>query len=131
MGLTVVPNRNAVMLAIGFRIAASENAACVAIGVHGGDHFIYPDCCPEFIEQFAQMEQAALGEYAHVELCTPFLHLNKMEIVKRGAEIGVPFIETWSCYKGENYHCGVCGTCVERREAFTLAHVADPTSYQE
>lgn len=131
MSLTVVPNRNAVMLAIGFSIAAAEGADCVAIGVHGGDHFIYPDCRPEFIEQFARMEQAALGEYAHVDLHTPFLHLDKSGIVKRGAEIGVPFAETWSCYKGHDHHCGMCGTCVERKEAFALAGIVDPTQYQE
>lgn len=131
MSVTVVPNRNAVMLAIGFSIAAAEGADCVAIGVHSGDHFIYPDCRPEFIEKFAVMEQAALGEYARVDLYAPFLHLDKTGIVKRGAEIGVPFAETWSCYKGEAYHCGVCGTCVERKEAFALAGIEDPTLYQE
>jgi 7-cyano-7-deazaguanine synthase len=131
MCLTVVPNRNAVMLAVGFSIAASENAACVSIGVHGGDHVTYPDCRPTFIERFASMERAALGEYASVNLYAPFVKMSKADIVEVGVEIGVPFAETWSCYKGGEFHCGTRGTCVERKEAFALAGVQDPTRYQD
>jgi 7-cyano-7-deazaguanine synthase len=129
MSVTIVPNRNAVMLAIGFSLAAAEGAGIVAIGVHGGDHFIYPDCRPEFISLFDHMEQAALGESVRVELYAPFLSMRKQDIVKVGAKVDVPFAETWSCYKGGEFHCGTCGTCVERREAFELAGVADPTTY--
>jgi 7-cyano-7-deazaguanine synthase len=131
MSVTIVPNRNAVMLAIGFSLAAAEGADIVAIGVHGGDHFIYPDCRPEFISRFDHMEQAALGESVRVELYAPFLNMRKQDIVKVGTKVGVPFAETWSCYKGGEFHCGTCGTCVERKEAFELAEVADPTTYAQ
>jgi 7-cyano-7-deazaguanine synthase len=129
MALTVVPNRNAIMLSIGFSVAAAEEAEVVAIGVHGGDHFIYPDCRPDFIESFERMERLSLGESSNVKLYAPFLNLRKENIVEIGAELGVPFSETWSCYKGGEYHCGTCGTCVERKEAFELAGVEDPTIY--
>jgi 7-cyano-7-deazaguanine synthase len=117
------------MLSIGFSIAAAVGSDTVAIGVHGGDHFIYPDCRPAFIKSFEEMERLSLGEYSEVSLFAPFIDQSKADIVKIGAEIGVPFSETWSCYKGGVYHCGTCGTCVERREAFELAGVEDPTIY--
>lgn len=129
MSVTVVPNRNAVMLAIGFSIAAAQGAETVAIGVHGGDHFIYPDCRPEFLQRFNFMEQASLGEYSSVSLYAPFAHMGKEGIVKMGASLGVPFEETWSCYRGDEVHCGTCGTCVERKEAFALSGITDPTQY--
>lgn len=130
MKITVVPNRNAIMLSIAYGVAVAENAEAVAIGVHSGDHFIYPDCRPGFIQAFEQMEYKANEGLARVDLLAPFLTLDKSGIVSIGALIGVPFIQTWSCYKGEELHCGTCGTCVERREAFQLAGILDPTIYK-
>lgn len=131
MRITVVPNRNAIMLAIAFGIAAAQKADAVATAVHGGDHFIYPDCRPGFVSAFEEMQRHALDGYAAVRLFTPFVHLPKSAIVTAGAKHGTPFAETWSCYKGAETHCGRCGTCVERREAFHLAGVADPTTYAD
>jgi 7-cyano-7-deazaguanine synthase len=131
MRITVVPNRNAIMLAIGFGIAAARGDAAVAAAVHGGDHFIYPDCRPGFTRAFDAMQQAALAGYADVRLHTPFVDGSKADIVREGAAHDTPFSETWSCYKGGELHCGRCGTCVERREAFHLADVADPTVYAD
>ena len=131
MHTTVVPNRNAIMLTIAFGIAAAENAGAVAAAMHGGDHFIYPDCRPAFTAAFEAMQRQAMAGMAEVALHTPFLRLTKAEIVRRGAELGVPFADTWSCYKGGAVHCGRCGTCVERREAFHLAGVTDPTVYTD
>ncbi len=131
MKITIVPNRNAIMLAIAFGVAASRGADAVATAVHGGDHFIYPDCRPEFIKSFEAMQKQALDGYADVSLYTPFVNSPKSEIVAAGAAIDVPFAETWSCYKGGELHCGACGTCVERREAFHLAGVEDPTQYED
>ena len=131
MRITVVPNRNAIMLATAFGIAAAQGDAAVATAVHGGDHFIYPDCRPGFVEAFQKMQDAALDGYATVELFTPFVRRTKADIVTEGAAHGTPFAETWSCYKGGDVHCGRCGTCVERREAFDLAGVDDPTSYAD
>ena len=131
MRITVVPNRNAIMLAIGFGVAAANGDEAVATAVHGGDHFIYPDCRPAFTQAFDAMQQAALDGYASVRLHTPFVERSKADIVRAGGAHGTPFAETWSCYKGGELHCGRCGTCVERREAFHLAGVEDPTAYAD
>ena len=131
MKITIVPNRNAIMLAIAFGMAAAEKAEAVAAAVHGGDHFIYPDCRPGFIDAFQAMQDQALDGVARVRLYTPFVTVSKADIVTEGAKWNTPFAETWSCYKGGDVHCGRCGTCVERREAFHLAGVADPTEYAD
>ena len=131
MKVTVVPNRNAIMLAIAFGIASARGAEAVATAVHGGDHFIYPDCRPAFIEAFEAMQKHALEGMGEIKLLTPYVHLPKSDIAADGAKYGVPFEETWSCYKGGDQQCGRCGTCVERREAFHLAGVEDPTPYQD
>ncbi len=131
MKTTIVPNRNAIMLTIAFGIAASKGADAVATAVHGGDHFIYPDCRPAFTEAFEAMQKAALDGYADISLYTPFVHVPKSDIVKEGAAHNTPFDQTWSCYKGGEVHCGRCGTCVERREAFDIAGVEDPTVYAD
>ena len=131
MKITVVPNRNAIMLTIAFGIAAANGDEAVATAVHGGDHFIYPDCRPAFTESFNTMQKAALDGYADVKLFTPFVHRSKADIVTVGAAHNTPFADTWSCYKGGAQHCGRCGTCVERREAFDLAGIPDPTPYED
>ncbi|WIY25253.1 7-cyano-7-deazaguanine synthase QueC [Parasedimentitalea psychrophila] len=131
MKVTVVPNRNAIMLAIAFGVAAAKQADAVAAAVHGGDHFIYPDCRPDFIDAFQVMQDRALDGYASVKLYTPFVHVPKSAIVTEGARHHTPFADTWSCYKGGDLHCGRCGTCVERREAFDLAGISDPTDYAD
>lgn len=129
MKITIVPNRNAIMLTIAFGVAAAKGADAVATAVHGGDHFIYPDCRPGFINAFETMQRHALDGYADIQLLAPFVDVSKDEIARIGAQLGVPFIETWSCYKGQDIHCGCCGTCVERREALDLAGIEDPTPY--
>jgi len=131
MAITVVPNRNAMMLSIAFAVAVAEQAQLVAMGVHSGDHFIYPDCRPSFVAAFDTMQKYAVAGFGHPDLRleAPFLHLEKYQIVKLGSSLGVPYVDTWSCYKGENQHCGCCGTCVERKHAFRDASVPDPTSY--
>jgi 7-cyano-7-deazaguanine synthase len=131
MKVTVVPNRNAIMLAIAFGVAAAQDADAVATAVHGGDHFIYPDCRPGFIDAFQAMQNQALDGYATVQLYTPFVNGSKGDIVTAGAAVNTPFADTWSCYKGGAQHCGRCGTCVERREAFDMAGVTDPTPYDD
>ena len=130
MKATIVPNRNAIMLAIACAAAESEGADVVGVAVHAGDHFIYPDCRPEFIGAFEAMERLAMDRPS-LRIEAPFLDRSKADIVRIGADLGVPFQETWSCYKGGELHCGACGTCVERREAFQLAEVPDPTTYVE
>lgn len=131
MKITVVPNRNAIMLTIAYGAAAAMGLSRVATAVHGGDHFIYPDCRPAFIDAFAKMQNYALEDVADISLYTPFLEKSKADIAAEGAALDVPFAQTWSCYKGGESHCGRCGTCVERREAFAIAGVKDPTLYED
>jgi 7-cyano-7-deazaguanine synthase len=129
MKQTVVPFRNGILLAIGAGYAESIDAQALVIAAHAGDHAIYPDCREEFFQ--AQAEAIRLGTYAAIEILRPFIDHDKAWIARRGHELGVDFSKTWSCYKGATIHCGVCGTCVERREAFLLAGLADPTVYAE
>ena len=131
MKVTVVPNRNAIMLTVAYGIAAAQGDDAVATAVRGGDHFIYPDCRPAFTNAFDTMQRAALEGYADVALHVPFVHHSKADIVTEGARVNTPFDQTWSCYKGGDLQCGRCGTCVERREAFNLAGVPDPTVYAD
>lgn len=131
MRVTVVPNRNAIMLAIAFGVAAGENASAVAAAVHAGDHFVYPDCRPAFVDAFRAMQQRALEGIWDVDLYTPFIQMSKADIGREAAALGVPIEKTWSCYKGGEIHCGRCGTCVERQEALHLAGVPDPTPYED
>src|SRR5579859_6110297 len=128
--LTVVPNRNAIRLSIACALAVTHDAGAVAFGAHTGDHFIYPDCRPEFVRAFEAMVNLAVEGLANIEILAPFLAMIKTDIVRLGDELKVPFERTWSCYKGGALHCGTCGTCVERREAFAQAHVMDPTRYE-
>jgi len=131
MKQTIVPNRNAIMLAVAFGIAPAHDYNAIAIAIHAGDHFIYPDCRPEFAELFDRMEQKAMEGVANIKLLTPFVTITKADIARHAGTLHVPIAETWSCYKGGEIHCGRCGTCVERREAFALAAVDDPTIYED
>jgi 7-cyano-7-deazaguanine synthase len=133
MRATVVPNRNAIMLAIAYGAAVADGAEVVATAVHAGDHAVYPDCRLDFVGSFANAMFYANEGFGdpRLRLVTPFLKTDKAGIVAEGHRLGVPMGETWSCYKGGELHCGKCGTCVERREAFELAGVPDPTAYED
>jgi 7-cyano-7-deazaguanine synthase len=128
MRRTVVPFRNGIMLAAACGYAESAGAGGLVIAAHSGDHTIYPDCREDFMR--AMGEAMRLGTYAGIELLRPFITLDKSGIATEGARLGVDYGLTWSCYKGGVVHCGKCGTCVERREAFALAGLADPTVYE-
>jgi 7-cyano-7-deazaguanine synthase len=127
MKKTVVPFRNGILLAIGGGIAESTGAQGLVIAAHAGDHAIYPDCREAFMTAMA--DSIRLGTYAGIEILRPFIAMTKGQIARRGHELGVDFARTWSCYKGGAAHCGTCGTCNERREAFTMAGLPDPTTY--
>lgn len=129
MKRTVVPFRNGILLSVAAGFAESHGAEGLLIAAHAGDHAIYPDCREKFMEAMAAAIR--LGTYAEIELLRPFIDCRKEDIARRGAELGVDFSRTWSCYKGGEIHCGRCGTCVERREAFRLAGVDDPTDYAD
>lgn len=127
MRQTVVPFRNGIMMGIGAGFAESLGAQGLVIAAHAGDHAIYPDCREAFMQSMG--EAIRLGTYRQVEVIRPFIAMRKAEIARRGEEAGVDFSQTWSCYKGGDRHCGRCGTCIERREAFIVAGIPDPTVY--
>lgn len=129
MKSTVVPFRNGVMLSIAAGLAESRKLGRLLIANHGGDHAIYPDCRPEFIENMDRAIEA--GTYNNIKIYAPFTNISKREIVALGAAIGVDYSHTYSCYKGGAKHCGKCGTCVERREAFEEADISDGVEYEK
>lgn len=132
MASTVVPNRNAIMLSIAYGAAVSFGVRTVGAAMHAGDHFIYPDCRPEFVKEFDSMEKVATEGFAdeNLNLWTPYINISKSDIARIGLDLGIDYGRTWSCYKGGSLHCGTCGTCVERKEAFQLIGAIDPTEYQ-
>lgn len=127
MKRTVVPFRNGIMLAIACGVAESREAGELIIAAHSGDHAIYPDCREPFMQAMATAMRE--GTYARIGLERPFIDMDKTGIARLGNKLGVDYARTWSCYKGGDQHCGTCGTCVERREAFLKADIADPTEY--
>lgn len=133
MKATVVPNRNMIMMSIAAGYAVSIGARILATGVHAGDHFIYPDCRPEFISLLDRTIVAANEGFIkkHFETWAPFLYKSKNDIARLAFNLHVDIANTWSCYKGGDIHCGKCGTCVERQEAIASTGNADPTAYED
>lgn len=129
MRSTVVPFRNGIMLAIAAGMAEDRNLSRILMANHSGDHAIYPDCRPEFVN--AMSEAVGKGTYNGVELFTPYTNLTKTDIARRGKQLGIDYAKTWSCYKGGKYHCGKCGTCQERIEALREAGIEDHTVYAD
>ena len=126
MRSTVVPFRNGIMLAVAIGLAESLELDTVLIANHSGDHAIYPDCRPEFINAFSKA--AENGTYNGVKVVSPYCNISKRDIALRGKELGVDFAQTYSCYNGGEKHCGRCGTCNERKEAL---EGFDPTEYED
>ncbi len=126
---TIVPNRNSIFLSIAIGYAVSMGANRVLFGAHHSDRGIYPDCRPEFVEAFQSAERLA-NDNPDLSVEAPFAHMDKSDIVRLGTKLGVPYQKTWSCYKGDELHCGVCSSCRERKRAFTQSGVSDPTPYE-
>ncbi len=127
MKSTVVPFRNGIMLAIACGIAESNGLHRVMIANHTGDHSIYPDCTQPFVQAMSAAMQA--GTYEHIEVFAPYTNISKADIARHGAALGLDYSETYSCYKGQEHHCGTCGTCTERRQALREAEIDDKTIY--
>lgn len=127
---TIVPNRNSIFLSIAIGYAVSIGANYVFFGAHYSDRGVYPDCRREFVQSFENAERLA-NDNPELVITAPFVDMNKSQIVKLGAELGVPYKVTWSCYKGDEIHCGVCSSCRERKRAFQEAGVVDPTEYEK
>ena len=128
MKSTVVPFRNGIMLAIAAGMAESRGLKNVMMANHGGDHAIYPDCRPEFVD--AMSAAISAGTYEGLKILAPYTNITKTDIAVRGKKLGIDYAKTWSCYKGGEQHCGKSGTCVERREALAEAGIPDPTDYE-
>lgn len=126
--VTVVPNRNMVMLSIAIAWAENLGVKHVYFGAHANDQTIYPDCREEFV--FAISRASQLATYTNVEVKAPFAQMHKYEIAKLGSDLGVDYSKTWSCYEGLDRHCGKCATCQERKEAFEKNNIQDVTEYQ-
>ena len=128
-GLVVFARTSKALTRLNKMFAESNGLRYVMMANHGGDHTIYPDCRPEFVDAFDQA--ASAGTFVNVRLRSPYTHITKADIARRGKALGIDYSETWSCYKGGEHHCGRCGTCVERREAFAAAAIDDKTIYDE
>ncbi|MDR4000591.1 MAG: 7-cyano-7-deazaguanine synthase QueC [Hallella sp.] len=128
MKSTVVPFRNGIMLSIAIGIAESNHLKHVLMANHGGDHTIYPDCRPAFVDAMSAAAQA--GTFEDVTIEAPYTNITKADIARHGKQLGIDYSETWSCYKGGEVHCGQCGTCRERQEALREAGIADTTKYE-
>ena len=129
MRSTVVPFRNGIMLAAAAGLAESRGLHTVMLANHSGDHSIYPDCRPGFVD--AMSRAISEGTYDHISIFAPYTGMTKTEIAARGAQLGIDYAHTYSCFKGGERHCGRCGTCRERREALRDAGLDDPTLYEE
>ena len=128
MRSTVVPFRNGIMLAVAAGLAEDNGLQQIMMANHAGDHAIYPDCRPSFVQAMDHAVQA--GTYNGVRLFTPYTDLTKADIARRGKALGIDYSETWSCYKGGEHHCGKCGTCTERIDALREAGIDDKTIYE-
>lgn len=125
---TVVPNRNMILLSLAIGYASSIGASKVFYGAHSGDHAIYPDCRPEFVEKMNAV--SLIANYEPVEICTPYLNNSKIEILSDGLKMGLDYGLTWTCYNGREKACGKCGACQERLEAFAFNKISDPLEYE-
>ncbi|WP_292518634.1 7-cyano-7-deazaguanine synthase QueC [Methanoculleus sp.] len=131
MPSTYVPFRNANLLAIATSLAEARRAEAIFIGVQTGDYPGYPDCRPEFIEAFQRVVDIGTAGDPRITLMTPFVRMSKVDIIRKGLELGVPYEHTWSCYQNNDLACGICSSCHYRREAFRELGLEDPIAYEE
>lgn len=129
MKSTVVPNRNMILLSLATGYAVTVGAGAVWYGAHGGDHAIYPDCRPEFVEKMDAV--CRIANYEPMGIEAPFMALDKGEILAEGLKLGLDYSQTWTCYNGRDKACGRCGSCVERLEAFAAHGLEDPLAYED
>ncbi|MGQ7273019.1 7-cyano-7-deazaguanine synthase QueC [Marinobacter sp. V034] len=128
MKATVVPNRNMILLSLATGYAVSVGAQAVWYGAHGGDHAIYPDCRPEFVEKMDAVCRVA--NYEPVRIEAPYMQSDKGEILAEGLAMNLDYSQSWTCYNGREAACGRCGSCVERLEAFASHGLRDPLPYE-
>lgn len=124
---TVVPFRNGIMLSIAVGYAENLGIETVLIASHSGDHPIYPDCRQGFTDAMSMASRE--GTFSRVTILAPFASYSKKDIAELGREMGFDFRMTFSCYKGQEMHCGRCATCLERKAALSHEQGLDPTEY--
>nr|WP_298248653.1 7-cyano-7-deazaguanine synthase QueC [uncultured Halomonas sp.] len=127
LAATVVPNRNMILLSLAIAKAVNIGAGRVDYGAHGGDHVLYPDCRPAFVD--AMNAVAGIANFEAVDIHTPYLRASKAEILADGLAMGLDYADTWTCYRGEALACGRCGSCLERLAAFAANQATDPLAY--
>lgn len=133
--VTYVPARNTVFLSLALSWAEVIGADTIFLGVNVLDYSGYPDCRPEYIRAFENMAhlatRAGVEEGRRITVKTPLIALTKAEIIKKGAELGVDFSMTHSCYdpSEEGIACGRCDSCLLRKKGFSEAGVEDPIEY--
>ncbi|GAB2797991.1 7-cyano-7-deazaguanine synthase QueC [Halomonas shantousis] len=128
LAATVVPNRNMILLSLAIAQAVNIEATVVFYGAHGGDHVLYPDCRPEFVERMNDV--AAIANFEAVEIRAPYLRRSKADILADGIAMQLDYSQTWTCYRGEAEACGECGSCRERLAAFAAHGLHDPLPYR-
>lgn len=126
-----VPFRNANLLAMAVSYAEANDCEAVFIGAHSEDFSGYPDCRPEFFEAFQQVVDVGTKAETEIDIRAPFVEWSKTDIAERGVELGVPYEQTWSCYREESPACGTCDACAYRLQAFQNVGVRDPIEYEE
>ena len=133
MAITVVPNRNTMLLSIAWSVACVEKADVLAYGAQCGDHYLYPDTRPDYFRAINLALRLGTEDcrQENLELIAPLLRKSKAEVIELGHQLEVPFADTWSCYEGDSVHCGKCGACQGRRNGFIEANIPDPTTYLE
>ena len=128
---TYVPFRNANLLSIATSFAEARGADAIFIGVQSLDYSGYPDCRPQFIEAFQKVIDLGTKDTTKITLFAPFISMTKTDILQEGLKLGVPYENTWSCYRNEKEACGTCGSCHFRKEAFAAAGRQDPIKYED
>lgn len=127
MKSTVVPNRNMILISLALGYAVTKGAEEVWFGAHAGDHAIYPDCRPEFVEKMDSV--ARIANYSPIAIKAPYITMSKTEILAIGLNMQLDYGLTWTCYEGKDLACGSCGACHERLESFAANNVIDPIKY--
>ena len=127
MKSTVVPNRNMILISLALGYAVTKEAEEVWFGSHAGDHAIYPDCRPEFVEKMDAV--ARIANYSPIAVKAPYIAMSKTEILAIGLNMQLDYGLTWTCYEGKELACGSCGACHERLESFAANNVIDPIKY--
>ena len=124
MKQTIVPNRNMIMISVAASLVIKNDIEYLWYAAHSGDHEIYPDCRPEFIDKMAAVLE--ICDYHKIKFEAPFQNLSKNEIVATGLSMGLDYSKTWTCYEGKEKPCGKCSACLERALSFEANNTEDP-----